>query len=292
MEYLWQDRDIRFDIDPKLMNLRPGEKLIDRLDSVEDTKGNNGDRGRLAITNLRLIWHSHTMPRINLSYESTRLYRDLKLRSAIVADKRLRLLPQEELLAEVSGVWNLSSDQGNLGAFCISNVRVVWFAVMNEAFNISVPYMQMKSVRIRDSKFGLALVIETMAQSGGYVLGFRVDPADKLKEVAQQVQSLFHIYSKEPVFGVEYERVADDDVRGRSFTVETVQDELEMDDGDEQKDVFAAYLADGDKSADREPVFSPELEVAVESVKDGFSLQDLWAVLPDAKQVQHPQPQA
>uniref|UniRef100_A0A1I8IAE6 Bardet-Biedl syndrome 5 protein homolog n=1 Tax=Macrostomum lignano TaxID=282301 RepID=A0A1I8IAE6_9PLAT len=292
MEYLWQDRDIRFDIDPKLMNLRPGEKLIDRLDSVEDTKGNNGDRGRLAITNLRLIWHSHTMPRINLSYESTRLYRDLKLRSAIVADKRLRLLPQEELLAEVSGVWNLSSDQGNLGAFCISNVRVVWFAVMNEAFNISVPYMQMKSVRIRDSKFGLALVIETMAQSGGYVLGFRVDPADKLKEVAQQVQSLFHVYSKEPVFGVEYERVADDDVRGRSFTVETVQDELEMDDGDEQKDVFAAYLADGDKSADREPVFSPELEVAVESVKEGFSLQDLWAVLPDAKQVQHPQPQA
>ena len=28
------------------MKCRPGENIIDRLDSIEDTKGNNGDRGR------------------------------------------------------------------------------------------------------------------------------------------------------------------------------------------------------------------------------------------------------
>jgi len=28
------------------LKLRPGEKLIDHLDSIEDTKGNNGDRGK------------------------------------------------------------------------------------------------------------------------------------------------------------------------------------------------------------------------------------------------------
>lgn len=48
------------------MKLRAGEKLIDRLDAVEDTKGNDGDRGRLIITNLRIMWHSLTSPRINL----------------------------------------------------------------------------------------------------------------------------------------------------------------------------------------------------------------------------------
>lgn len=31
------------------MKLRAGEKLIDRLDAVEDTKGNNGDRGILIL---------------------------------------------------------------------------------------------------------------------------------------------------------------------------------------------------------------------------------------------------
>lgn len=28
------------------MQLRAGEKVIDRLDAIEDTKGNNGDRGK------------------------------------------------------------------------------------------------------------------------------------------------------------------------------------------------------------------------------------------------------
>ena len=46
--------------------MRPGEILIDKLDSIEDTKGNAGDRGRLLITNLRVIWHSASMPRVSL----------------------------------------------------------------------------------------------------------------------------------------------------------------------------------------------------------------------------------
>ncbi len=48
------------------MKMRPGEILIDKLDSIEDTKGNAGDRGRLLITNLRVIWHSASMPRVSL----------------------------------------------------------------------------------------------------------------------------------------------------------------------------------------------------------------------------------
>lgn len=48
------------------MRLKSGEKIIDRLDNVEDTKGNGGDRGRLIITNIRLLWHSMTSPRVNL----------------------------------------------------------------------------------------------------------------------------------------------------------------------------------------------------------------------------------
>jgi len=41
--------------------------VIDRLNSVEDTKGNNGTRGSLLITNLRMIWMSHKSFRTNLS---------------------------------------------------------------------------------------------------------------------------------------------------------------------------------------------------------------------------------
>lgn len=48
------------------MRLKLGEFIIDKLDSIEDTKGNAGDRGRIIITNIRILWHSLASPRINL----------------------------------------------------------------------------------------------------------------------------------------------------------------------------------------------------------------------------------
>jgi hypothetical protein len=51
--------------------------------------------------------------------------------------------------------------KGNLGIFHITDIRIIWHAELNENFNVSVPYYQTKTVKIRDSKFGLALVVET-----------------------------------------------------------------------------------------------------------------------------------
>jgi len=41
--------------------------VIDSINAVEDTKGNNGERGAFSVTNLRIIWCSHANPNINLS---------------------------------------------------------------------------------------------------------------------------------------------------------------------------------------------------------------------------------
>merc|ERR1712072_24566 len=107
-----------------------------------------------------------TVQAVYRSYETTRLYRDLKLRGAIIRDKDLILLPHEQVYSKIQGVWNLSSDQGNLGTFFITNVRLVWHANLAENFNVSIPYLQMKSLRVRDSKFGPALVVETHSGDG------------------------------------------------------------------------------------------------------------------------------
>lgn len=66
-DYLWQDRELRFDANPKLLECRRSEQIIDSINSVEDTKGNNGERGSLIVTNLRIIWVSHASNKINLS---------------------------------------------------------------------------------------------------------------------------------------------------------------------------------------------------------------------------------
>ena len=38
-DYIWQDRDVRFDSKGPLLDCRKGEKIIDSINSVEDTKG-------------------------------------------------------------------------------------------------------------------------------------------------------------------------------------------------------------------------------------------------------------
>ena len=64
---IWRDREVRFDSVLKHLDCHPGEKIIDTLGEVEDTKGNNGERGRIVVTNLRIIWYSQRRPKTNLS---------------------------------------------------------------------------------------------------------------------------------------------------------------------------------------------------------------------------------
>ena len=134
------------------------------------------------------------------SYETTKLYRDLKLRCAIIQDKQLIMLPNEQIFSKYNGVWNLSAEQGNLGTFIITNVRIVWYAQLSENFNVSLPWIQVKCIRVRDSKYGTALVLETSEFSGGYVLGFKVEEVEKVQD---EINRLFLTYTEMPFFGVE-----------------------------------------------------------------------------------------
>jgi Bardet-Biedl syndrome 5 protein len=332
----WQDREIRFDQPSSVLNYRDGEFQIDSINSVEDTKGNNGERGVLYVTNLRVIWASLRKSTTNLSigfscvsnlnvrlvhsklrgnaqalvvmtrynqtrfefiftslvknspriftsvqavfrsYDTTKLYRDLKLRGAIIKDKELVRLPQEQIYDKMNGIWNLSSDQGNLGCFIITNVRVVWFAVLAENFNVSIPYLQIKSVNVRNSKFGQALVIETTLQSGGYILGFRVDAPGNLEQLHLQIMNLWRVFSKTPIFGVEF-TVEKDHSHEEMAPSKREEDDVQiLEDG---MDPCLLYYADGDKEIDREPLYSPELGLAVEKLKDGTSIGQLWSVV-------------
>ena len=156
-DFLWEDRSVKFDVPVTALKLRPGEIMIEQVTDVEDTKGNNGDKGKLIITNLRLVWIHENTSKINLSigylnfinttmvntesrlkgstesikiltrysktkfefiftnlvrdtpwlhgliknvaraYETSRLYRDIKLKGSIIDNGQLRMLPKEEV---------------------------------------------------------------------------------------------------------------------------------------------------------------------------------------------------
>lgn len=342
MAEIWEDRDIRFDISLQQMKMRPGETLIDTFENVEDAKGNNGETGRILVSNLRLIWHSNILPRVNLSigynciinvttrnatsklkgvtealyisaksttkyefvfsvevsgtprlfttiisvfkaYETSKLYRNLKLRGAVLENNQLKLLPAEQVYNTINGAWNLSSDQGNLGTFYVTNIRVVWVANMNPSFNVSIPYLQISAIRIRDSKFGYAMVIDTSWQSGNYVLGFRIDPLEKLQQAAKEIKSLHQVYSANPIFGVQIKTSCEiDEVEFESSEIssQSVYEETELDENI-KADACVSYYADGitEDKAPAPPVFAKELGLAIEPLKAGYTLDSLWKVL-------------
>jgi Bardet-Biedl syndrome 5 protein len=68
-------------------------------------------------------------------------------------------------------------------------------------------------------------------------------------------------------------------------------DEPKIDDTEELDDKpneinsnFSAYLSEGDSGiVRREPFYCKELGFAMEKLKDGYSLKDLWDVIPSNK---------
>lgn len=177
----------------------------------------NGGRFEFIFTNLEVstggtAWRSFlTVQHVHRSYDATKLFRELKLRGALISNEELKLLKGEEVYNKIGGVANLSnqvrdactksggtpcrpgypslfthslaskhclfllliSQRGNDGVLHLTNVRLVWHAEHSPNFNASIPYTQMASVSLRDSKFGKALVVTTSKRSGEYVLGFK-----------------------------------------------------------------------------------------------------------------------
>ncbi len=111
------------------------------------------------------------------------------------------------------------------------------------------------------------------------MLGFRVDPASKLNDTYKEIKTLYDIYSATPILGVKYT------LEEKPKSLSEVKVERQADDAeivhaeDGNFDALAAYYAEGTHSTAREPVFCPELGLAVEKLRDGTSIDDLWAVV-------------
>lgn len=185
------------------------------------------------------------------------------------------MLPKEQILSKYTGVWNLSSDQGNLGAFIITNVRVVWFAQLSDNFNVSLPWIQIKCIRVKDSKYGTALVFETSDYSGGYVLGFRLE---NIEPVYEELQQLFQTYIRRPYFGVECVFEGAEQNLDK-VTVPALEDSMEIVETGYEDQVQATRLRyQMGKETDVQIVFNDALGLACEAVPAGVSLEKLWKI--------------
>ena len=59
------DCSVKYRPDSQL-KMAAGERILERVDPVEDTKANSGEQGCLLMTNLRVIWYSSKTSKLNL----------------------------------------------------------------------------------------------------------------------------------------------------------------------------------------------------------------------------------
>lgn len=132
-------------------------------------------------------------------------------------------------------------------------------------------------------------MIQTADTGGGYVLGFRIDPIERLNEIYKELISLHAIYTENPNFGVRYDCMdAKNRIEKMKEAEEFKTEEFQEIDERQEREVntkLNTYLAEGMPVAGteapiREPVYCKELGFAMERIREGYKLQDLWDVLP------------
>jgi Bardet-Biedl syndrome 5 protein len=57
------------------------------------------------------------------------------------------------------------------------------------------------------------------------------------------------------------------------------EEDVEIVDAADRGDVLATYYADATKAEDRDHVYNAELGLAVEQLKEGVTVEQLWSVL-------------
>ena len=56
-------------------------------------------------------------------------------------------------------------------------------------------------------------------------------------------------------------------------------DEVTIDQSESHNDAFAAYLTEGGKEKDREPIYCEEIGLAIEKLPPGYTITKLWDAL-------------
>ena len=137
-------------------------------------------------------------------------------------------------------------------------------------------------MRLRDSKFGRALVLETFAKSGGYILGFRVDPQERINDVFQEIQSLYQIYSVGPNFGVDFSLEAETPSIDQLLQTKVNEDLELLDDQADDSHAIAAYYSETapDEENRYDTIqYDQRLGLAIEALVEGTSIEQLWRVV-------------
>ncbi|CCW70271.1 unnamed protein product [Phytomonas sp. Hart1] len=227
----------------------------------------------------------HTVRGAWWAYDGTRRYREVQLRAALVEDGTVVMLPREVVVSRVSCVERSTAHGITSGAMLTTNIRVVWWDGVAGHYCLSIPYRQFAEISARRGEKGPTLYLRIAPSAASTEFVFIVKPVSRVVELYQEICSLWKTWCKAPV--MEGEEAQDSCPRDAAETniaiAAAASNPFEHVDSEKPtttaNDAFFAYFADeGNKAADRRPVYDPSIGLAVEKLRRGVQLKDLWEV--------------
>lgn len=223
-------------------------------------------------------------------FTTSNLFREIKLRSAIVKDGSLILLDGEILFRTVNNTCILSSETGKKGTLFVTNIRLAWVCHASESFNVSLPHIQLSNVLSRDTKHGRAVIAQTTDANEGYMVGWRIEPPDNDIDVFHEIERVHKVFSVEPLFGVNFDinefyngsvatqAMQQSNRRAESWLSEINGGMVPREEQNATLDPFLAYSANESrvKNSEVKTFFCTELGLAMEQLPQGFNVAQLW----------------
>jgi hypothetical protein len=161
-----------------------------------------------SLTNTIKIFN--TFSNIYKAYDSSRLYREIKIKGFLTQDKNLIILPEEKLISRFTGASNIQNETAVNGIALITNIRIAWYSNNMDNLNFSLPWIQIKTIKIKDNvKFGKLIVFELNKQSGSNLISIKLPTNENINidSVLKELTNNHLKFFENPLLGVDFSKI-------------------------------------------------------------------------------------
>ena len=255
------------------------------------------DKNRYELTYRTSSESSHD-PYVNLSnilklYDQGRLYREIKQNNENIYNKNTKnliLLKDEKLVEKNKNIFYDSNNNSNnnYGTLYKTNIRLIWISDSNPAINLSIPWIQISSIKGEShQEFGIAVRIKIPRIYGNSAFVF-CSKEVITKEFCENLYKFWVKMLENPILSISL-RKGDEGEAPRDKFKEKIgkiadmvygQEEIAEKNEDDQAGMIYLINEGRNKLNNINNIeFSRELGIACEKLPEKVTISDLWKII-------------
>ena len=211
-------------------------------------------------------------------FEAVDIYREGKLRWHVAENGGLIPLPDEKVYSDFQAA-NVGEDQGTLGRLVLTNIRIVWYSLLDDTISVSIPHVVIKDLTRNDSKYGPVMVVKAESICTGDVVkemtfGFKIDPVEGLHACQQECLMIWKLFKEKPVTGMDLDQEKREST-SRNFKKQGSQaedEEILKDTIKVRSRIALAKPTEGEE-------YCPELGLMIKKLPPGVTYKSVWEVI-------------